>query len=209
MRAVFVGPFPAAIVPRDYWINRVRRGEVPTQLLIPGIAGLCVATDEGDDFAAIRRAERLICSWLAGGVLRTEINAVGKQAIGVSDVLAAKCNFESAGLWSEALQRWCGVWGIATAPDVTNEAYKGRSEIQAELGTVRGKDGNTRQWTGAWEDIRKWMINEGRGVGVGKNQMLLSVVIEAIAALGMTTNRAEPLSPNVVTVNMGRKVVAR
>lgn len=96
--------------------------------------------------------------------------------------------------------------GFIAWADITEEAYMGRSAIQAELGDLLNEAGDVIQWTPAWANIRKWMKHAGRGIGTGNDQMLLSVVRDAIAALRWSPRKPTPSRLSSVMTNFGRKV---
>lgn len=98
--------------------------------------------------------------------------------------------------------------GFMAWAGVAEEAYMGRTAIQAELGSLY-KAGESLQWTPAWVKIRKWMTHEGEGIGAGNDKMLLSVVKRAIAAMGWTYMKTAPNSLNSAMNNMVRKIGGR
>jgi len=218
-----------ADVPFDYWINRARRDEVQKLLLRWQVAALCVSTDAGEDYKLFDAAEAKLSSWIAGDLITCQISSDGKQVIDSRAVLEMRGYFETAGLWSEGVQRWCGVWqgaavldqhaGVETSllrrlsvllgvqpavpaiPEAApREGQLTRGEVQKKLGHAFTSERYPVKWETVWEKIVPYL--RGNGVIQAHGKYQIRDVMQAIEHFGYYTSLAESGSRSGSTVHI-------
>ena len=117
------------------------------------MAYLLISSDEGDDYDKHSKTEALLTSWLAGGLLK--LDDQGRYT--PEAVLVLQTRLEQGGLWSEGVQRWCGVWGQQAAPAVEADRQLSSTALKAELigaGSILDKAGNPLQWRNVLENSK-------------------------------------------------------
>jgi len=208
-----------ADVPHDYWINRARRDEVPNFLLLWQVAALCVSTDVGEDYKLLEVAQARLSSWIAGGLAVCQISNEGKPVIDAQAVLNMRSYFETTGLWSEGVQRWCGVWQAESAlvpllgvrpvatvfPEVApSKQLLTRPQIEAQLGAPLDSEDRQVTWKTAWEKILKYFHAEGINKKHGRYE--IAVVRQALAEIGYSPKKSDKGAELRVFINrIGRK----
>ena len=141
----------AASNPSNFYINRARRGELDKALKPFDLAYVLISSDEGDDYAKQDKALTLLTSWIAGDLLKRDDQ--GMLTIGA--VLAVQERCSAAGLWSEAVQRWCGVWGQQVVLAADDDRELNSSALKSELigcGTIRKANGKPIKWNSVLEN---------------------------------------------------------
>ncbi len=140
---------PSFLSPRDFYINRARRGELPDLLNFDQAGLLCVAADTGDDSDRGRLATQLLWSLEAGGLLAsTELE--GKRVISPDALRGVAHHLLTAGFWSEAAALWSGV--TADCAGETSPAEKPLKAQQLKLaliganGAIKNPKGNDISW---------------------------------------------------------------